>query len=180
MRKGCIITVAVLLLGIVPLLAANNATIVGVPHTITVPGVTSQTVSEGFLATSVLLGITDPEGIVPCFNCVSGPDIQTLLIALPLAAVTEGQSVSIVLTGDDLFYGGNADFTFNIKANPTVAPVLTGSVSGEVSPGIWYAKFPISAPAPGEYLLEGTISTGENLSQHTTVMTRIIIGKASD
>jgi hypothetical protein len=179
MRKVCIFTVAVFLLGIGPLLAANNASLVGLAHPASVPNVAPDTVSEGFLATTVLLGITDPEGIVPCFNCVSGPDIQTLLIALPLAAVSEGQSVTVVITGDDLFYSGNADFTFNIKANPTVAPILTGTVSGDTYAGIWYAKFPITAPAPGEYILEGVISTGETLGQHTTVSTKIIIGKSS-
>jgi hypothetical protein len=123
-----------------------------------------------------MVGQTDPEAIVPCFNCVSGPDIQTLLIALPLGAIAEGESVTVLLTGDDLFYGGDAAFTYAIKANPTVAPVMTGSVAGSVFPGIWFAQFPITAPAPGHYVLEGDIATGENLSHHTSVSANIIIG----
>jgi len=99
-----------------------------------------------------------------------------LLIALPLAAVYSAQPITILLTGDDLFYGGNASFSYSIKANPTVAPVLTGSVSGTVSPGIWFAQFPIDAPASGSYILEGDIATGQNLQQHTTVSTHIIVG----
>lgn len=171
--------VAVVLLGLSPLLAANNAKVVGIPHPGNVPAVSPDSVNVGFMATAVLMGQTDPEGIVPCFNCVSGPDIQTLLIALPLAAVHSGEAITIMVNGDDLFYGGNAAFTYAIKANPTVAPVSTESVSGTVSPGIWYAEFPISAPAPGAYILEGDIATGENLSHHTTVSTHIIIGPAA-
>jgi hypothetical protein len=180
MRSVCISTVAVVLLGVGPLLAANNATLIGLPRPISVPNTVPDTVNEGFLATSVLAGVTDPQGIVPCFNCVTGPDIQTLLIALPLSAVFEGQAVTIMVTGDDLFYGGPAAFTFNIKANPTVAPVLTGTVSGTVSPGIWFAEFPIAAPARGSYILEGVISTGQNLSKHTRVSAHLIIGAASN
>lgn len=181
MRSVFISTVTVAVLGLGQLLAANSKpTITGPASPASAPKIAPGTVSEGFIATSVLAGITDPEGVVPCFNCVSGPDIQTLLLALPLGAVFSGQSITIVLTGDDLFYGGNASFDFAIKANPTVAPVLTGSVSGTVSPGIWYAQFPIAAPAPGEYILQGTISTGENLSQHTSVSAHLIVGAAAE
>ena len=180
MRKVVTIAVAVLLLGLVPLLAANDAKIIGVPHS-TPPGTNIEpaTVNVGFLATSVLIGQTDPEGVVPCFNCVFGPDIQTLLIALPLGAVRSGSSVTVMVLGDDLFYGGNASFTYSIKANPTVAPISTGSVSGTVSPGIWFAEFPISAPAPGWYVLEGDIATGQGLKQHTTVSTHVLIGASN-
>jgi hypothetical protein len=180
MRSVCISTIAVAFLGLSPLLAANNASIIGVPRPASVPNVAPNTVSEGFIATSVLAGFTDPEGIVPCFNCVNGPDIQTLLIALPLGAVNSGGTVTIVVTGDDLFYGGTASFTYNIKANPTVAPVSTGTVSGTVAPGIWYAKFPITAPAPGQYVLEGIISVGENQTQQTKVSATLLIGAASN
>jgi hypothetical protein len=177
MRSFFISTAAIVLLCLSPLLAADKATLVGLPHPISVPDALPDTVNEGFIATSVLLGVTDPERLVPCFNCVNGPDIQTLLVALPLGAVFSGSAVTIVITGDDLFYGGDATFTFNIKANPTVAPVLTGIVGGTVSPGIYFAQFPITAPAPGAYILEGVISTGENLSKQTTVSTHIIIGE---
>lgn len=178
MRNFCTITVAVVLLGLSPLLAANNARLVGIPLP-AASNVAPNTVNEGFIATAVLAGMTDPQGIIPCFNCVTGPDIQTLLIALPLGAVFEGQSITIMVNGHDLFYGGNAAFTFSIKANPTVAPVLTGTVSGVVSPGIWFAQFPITAPAKGHYILEGDIATGENLSQHTKVFSHLIIGAAN-
>src|ERR1017187_1390394 len=72
MRSVCISTVAVVLLGVGPLLAANNATLIGLPRPISVPNTVPDTVNEGFLATSVLAGVTDPQGIVPCFNCVTG------------------------------------------------------------------------------------------------------------
>jgi hypothetical protein len=180
MRSVCTITVAVCLLALSPLLAADKASIIGVPHPASVPNVAPDTANEGFLATAVVAGFTDPEGLVPCFNCVGGLDIQTLLLALPLAAVTTGHAITIVVTGDDLFYGGMASFAFSIKANPTVAPVLAGSVSGTVAPGIWAAQFPITAPAPGQYILEGVISTGENLDKHTKVTSTIIIGNASN
>jgi len=183
MRNVCTITVAVVLLGLSPLLAANNAKLVGIPLP-AAPNVAPNTVNEGFIATAVLAGMTDPQGIIPCFNCVTGPDIQTLLIALPLGAVFEGQSITIMVNGHDLFYGGNAAFTFSIKANPTVAPTMTGTVSCilpicSVSPGIWFAQFPITAPAKGHYILEGDIATGENLSQHTRVFSHLIIGAAN-
>jgi len=176
MRSICTIVVAVFLLGVGPLLAADSASVIGVPHSIGSPAIAPDLVNVGFIATGVLAGQTDPEGIVPCFNCVGGPDIQTLLIALPLGAIFEGSSTTIIVTGDDLFYGGLASFSFSIKANPTVAPILTGSVSGDVTPGIWLAQFPITAPASGYYLLEGDIATGENLSHHTTVSTHLLIG----
>jgi hypothetical protein len=180
MRSVCMSTVTVVLLGLSPLLAAGKATIVGLPRPVSMAGAAPDTSNQGFMATGVLMAITDPEGVVPCFNCVSGPDIQTLLISLPISAVSSGSSVTIMVLGDDLFYGGDANFTFSIKANPTVAPVLTGTVGGTVSPGIWFAQFPITAPAPGSYVLEGVISTGENMSKHTTVSANIIIGEPSN
>src|ERR1039457_7050845 len=78
-------------------------------------------------------------------------DTETITRSTDQAAVTEGGKVTIMVIGDDLFYGGNASFTFNITANPSVAPVLTGTVSGTISPGIWFADFPITAPAHGNY-----------------------------
>jgi hypothetical protein len=176
MRNVCTIALAALVLGVGTLSAANSAKITGIPHTITTPGVTPATVNVGFLASAVLVGTTDPEGVVPCFNCVSGPDIQTLLVAVPLSAVFEGSSITIMVIGDDLFYGGNASFTYSIKANPTVAPVSTGTVAGTVSPGVWFAQFPIAAPAAGYYVLEGDIATGEGLKNHTKVTSHLLIG----
>ena len=178
MRSVCIITVAVVLLGLGPLLAADNPTLIGVPRP--APATVPDTVNVGFLATAVLAGQTDPQGIVPCFDCVTGPDLQTLLIALPLAAVTEGGKVTIMVIGDDLFYGGTAAFTFNIRANPTVAPILTETYSVTVSPGIWLVYFPITAPAPGQYILQGEISTGESLHQHSQVSAPLLIGAAAN
>jgi len=178
MRSVCISTVTAILLGVGSLLAADTATIVGVPRP--EPATVPDTVNAGFFTSAVLAGQTDPQGIVPCFNCVSGPDLQTLLIAIPLAAVIEGGKVTIMVIGDDLFYGGNAAFTFNIKANPTVAPVLTQTVSGTISPGIWFAQFPITAPAHGYYILEGIVSTGQNLRQHSKVVAPLLIGRAAN
>ncbi len=178
MRSVCTIVLAVFLLSLGPLLAADHATVIGVPHSPNIPAMTPETLNVGFIATGVLAGLTDPDLIVPCFNCVHGPDIQTLLIALPLGAVFEGSSITIIVTGDDLFYGGTASFTFNIKANPSVAPIMTGSVSGTFEPGIWMAQFPITAPAPGYYILEGVIATGEGLKQTTRVTSHLLIGAA--
>ena len=178
MRSVCINTVVVILMSVGTLSAADNPTIIGVPRPS--PAAVSDTVNVGFLATAVLAGQTDPAGVVPCFDCVSGPDLQTLLIALPLAAVTEGGKVTIMVCGDNLFYGGEASFTFNIKANPTVAPIMTGTVSGLVTPGVYFAQFPITAPAHGNYILEGIISTGANLHQHTQVTAPLLIGAAAN
>ena len=180
MRSVCISTVAVVLLGLGPLLAADNPTLIGIPRP--APATVPDTVNVGFLTTAVLAGQTDPQvpPIVPCFDCVTGPDLQTLLIALPLGAVTEGGKVTIIVTGDDLFYGGNASFTFNIRANPSVAPVLTGTVSGTISPNIYFAEFPITAPAHGDYILEGIVSTGQNLHQHSRVTAPLLIGAAAN
>lgn len=178
MRKVCMSTAAVLLLGMGPLLAANNASLIGIPHAAVQPNATPDTVSVGFVATGVLVGITDPEGIVPCFNCVSGPDIQTLLMAVPLGAVFSGKNVTIMVLGDDLFYGGNAIFTYSIKTSPTSAPVMSGSVGGQVSPGSWFAEFPITAPAAGMYILEGEISVGQGFGQHTKITAPLIVGRS--
>lgn len=179
MRSVCLITAAVLLMGFGPLSAANKASIVGLPHSITNPDATPGTMSVGFLATGVLMTRTDPEGIVPCFNCVSGVDIETLLLGVPINAIQSGASVTIIVLGDDLFYGGNATFSYSIKPNPTAAPVSSGSVGGDVSPGSWFAQFPISAPAPGEYVLEGTISVGQTQGQSVSSTTKLIIGRAT-
>jgi hypothetical protein len=178
MRSVCTIIVAVVLLAVSPVFAAEKATVVGVGFPAGTPAITPETINVGFLATGVLAGQTDPEHVVPCFNCVSGPDIQTLLIALPLGAVFSGSSTTIIVTGDDLFYGGLASFSFSIKANPTVAPIMTESVEADVTPGIWLAQFPITAPAPGYYILEGQIATGEGLKQVTSVSSHILIGAA--
>ncbi|HUE20566.1 MAG TPA: hypothetical protein VMQ86_02730 [Bryobacteraceae bacterium] len=175
MRNVCTSTVAVFLLGLCPLLAANKASLISLPHPASAP----DSVSDGFLTTAVMTADTDPEGILPCFNCVSGPDIQTLLIALPLGAVTSGHAITIMVTGDNLNYNANASFTFNIKPNAMAAPILTESVSGDVYPGIWIAQFPVTAPAPGTYIVEGVISTGANLSQQTKVVGPLVVGAAN-
>jgi hypothetical protein len=176
MRNVFTNTVAVLCLGLSPLLAASSAKLTSFPRPVTSHPATPNTASEGFIATAVLAGETDPEDIVPCFICVTGADIETIGFALPLAAVPEGAAITISVTGDDLFYGGDASFSYSIKANPSVAPVSTGSVSGTVSPSIWLAQFPITAPAAGHYILQGDIATGEGLSHHTTVTASLIVG----
>src|ERR1039457_7032923 len=94
MRTICISTVAVVLLGVGPLLAANNATLIGLPRPSSVPNTVPDRVHARFLATSVWAGATAPPGIVPWFNCVTGPDIHTLLLALPFSAVFQGQAVT--------------------------------------------------------------------------------------
>jgi len=175
MRSVFTNTVAVLCLGLSPLLAASPS-IIGVPRPVGSHPKAPDTASAGFIATAVLAGESDPELVVPCFLCVSGADIETIGFALPQAAVPESAAITISITGDDLFYGGDASFTYSIKANPTVAPVSSESVSGTVSPGIWLAQFPITAPAAGHYILEGDIATGEGLSHHTTVTATLIVG----
>jgi len=174
MRKVCTIAVAVLSLGLGSMLAAENGTIMSTPRPASAPA----GASVPFIVTSVTTEFTDPEGIIPCFNCVTGPDIQSLLLGLPLGAVTSGASVSIIITGDDLFYSGNAAFTYNILTSPSAPPVSTGTVFGGVFPSIWWAKFPITAPAPGLYMVEGIITTADP-SQTTKITAPLLVGAAN-
>jgi len=174
MRKVCTIAVAVLSLGLGSMLAAENASIMSTPR----PAGAPTGANVPFITTSVTTEFTDPEGVVPCFNCVTGPDIQTLLLGLPLGAVTTGSSISIIITGDDLFYSGNAAFSYTITTSPSAPPVSTGTVFGGVYPSIWWAKFPITAPAPGLYMVEGVITTAD--PNYTTKVTApLLVGAAN-
>jgi hypothetical protein len=175
MRKVCTIAVAVLSLSLGSMFAAGNSNFGSTPRPAGAP--TGSNVP--FIATSVTTQFTDPEGILPCFNCVTGPDIQTLLMGLPLAAVTTGAPVTIVITADDLYYTGNIAVSYTIMANPATAPVSTGTYFIECAfPSIWWIKFPISAPAPGLYMVEATITTA-NPTFTTKVTAPLLVGAAN-
>ena len=170
MRSVCISTVAVVLLGLGPLLAADSARVISVPH----PGSVPKSETLGFFATNVMTGFQDRAGVVPCFECVSGSDTVTMGVAAPVAAVESGSPLTIVLTGDDLSYEGNGSFQFNlISGGTTVMTGSTGTIS--VYPSIWLAQFPINAPAPGRYVLEGIIWTGASLTTKTVVIGQLIV-----
>jgi len=81
-------------------------------------------------------------------------------IAAPLAAAQSGTLLTIIVTGDDLSYNGQARFEYSLDSGGKT--VMTDSVTGPVYPAIWLAVFPITAPAPGQYVLQGAIRRGQN------------------
>lgn len=161
MRKVCLAAVAVVLLGICPLLASEGATLTAV----LVPGgVSPETLNLGFFASIVTLGHQDPA--LPCFNCVNGATQISLGLAAPISVIHQGTAVNVSVTGQDVAYSGTCTFTYNIRVSSTSTPIQTGSVSGSCYPSVWLATFPTTIPnAPGRYLLQGEISTNGSKTQ---------------
>jgi hypothetical protein len=155
MRNVTILAVALLFLGIVPVLAADSPTVISIPNPDTVPA----TLDLGFFANIVTVGHQDPN-VLPCFNCVSGASQVNLGIAVPLSVVHQGTAQNITVTGQNVSYSGPCTFSFAIRASVTSAPILTGSTAGSCYPAVWAAWFPVTIPnAPGRYLLQGEIQT---------------------
>ena len=168
MRTVCIFTVAVAL-GLSPLLAADSASLQATPR----PGSIPSTGGLGFFATSIMVGLQDPAEIVPCWNCAAGAGILNVGIAAPLAVVESGSALTILLTSDNLSYWGQGSFTYSLVSGGKA--VLTDSVAGPVYPAIWLAVFPINAPAPGRYILEGVVRTGPGFATKTVVLGQLIV-----
>ena len=162
------------------MLAADNARIVSVPNpgsTPNAPNAGTDSKDTGFITSGVLVGKQDPANIIPCFGCVSGVDIETLLIAVPLSAIQAGAPLTITVIGDNIFYAGNAAFTYAFL-DPTGAVVMSGTVAGPVYPSIWMANFNVNAPPAGVYTLEGDIATGENYKNHSSVTAQFNVSQS--
>jgi len=169
MRSICVSAVAIVVLSLGPLLAADSASLKSFPH----PAAVSKSETLGFFATMVTAGFQDYAVPLPCFNCVAGASVVTVGLAAPLGAVDSGTALTISLSGDNLSYDGQASFQYNLVSGGTT--VMTGSVAAPVTPGIWLAQFPINAPAPGRYLLQGIIWTGANLTTKTVIISQLMV-----
>lgn len=155
MRKMIIVAVAVVLLGIVPLLAADSPTVLAINSPDTVP----ETLNLGFFTNIVTIGHQEP-GVLPCFNCVNGAGQTNLGLAVPLTVVHQGTAQNITVTGQNVSYDGPCTFSYSIRATIDSPPIQSGSVSGSCYPAIWLAYFPMTVPnAPGRYILQGEIDT---------------------
>jgi len=172
MRKARL-AVAVMLLGISPLLAADHAVAVSIPRA----AVPAQAGLPDFIASSITVGPTDPNQAVPCFNCISGSGVSTLGIAAPASVVTAGGQVTFVITGDNVQYTGACTFAYALSTSLSGPPVQQGTVPTGCYPAIWAAWFPTTAPSvPGRYFLKGTIYTGSGgLPSHQAVVTSSVI-----
>jgi hypothetical protein len=166
MRSVSILTIPVLLLGIGSLSAADSATLTAIPRP-SVPSTETMTI----LATSITAGLQDPASVVPCWTCVPGAGTANIGIAAPMAAVASGSELMIIMTSDDLSFNGLARFEYTLDAGGKT--VMTDSVTGPVYPAIWLAVFPIVAPAPGLYILQGAIHISKTLD--TNVIGQLIV-----
>jgi hypothetical protein len=171
MRSFCISTLAVVLLGLGPLLAADSPKITAIAQPLNLPA----SANLGFFATSVMTGQQDPDAVLPCFDCVTGEDIGSLGVAIPHAAVTTGSALTIVLTGDDISYDGDCSFTVSLISGGVTA--WTSTASGSCYPAVWLAEFPVTSTAlsVGHYELMGVINTGHNLTDKTVVISQLYV-----
>jgi hypothetical protein len=172
MQKACVVAVAVVLLGMAPLLAADSATVVSIPR----PDIAAQPGLPNFVASSITVGQTDPFQAVPCFNCVPGAGVVTLGLSAPRSVVTTGSVLTFALTGEDLGYSGGCTFTYSLSTSLTGPPVQSGSVPYLCYPAIWVASFPTTAPStPGRYVLKGAIYTESGTAKSVVTSTLIVI-----
>ena len=104
---------------------------------------------------------------------VAGAGTANIGIAAPIAAIESGSALNILMTGDDMNYYGQARFEYSLTSGGTT--VMADSVSGPAYPGIWLAVFPVTAPAPGRYLLQGAIRSGQTLATSSVVTGQLII-----
>jgi hypothetical protein len=162
MRSVFIFTVAVVLLSLSPLMAADSASLLAIPR----PGSLPSTENLGFFATSITAGYQDPTGILPCWNCVPGAGTANVGMAAPLVGVESGSRLTIIMTGDDLSDSGQA--RFEVSLNSGGKTVWTDSVTGPVYPAIWLSVFSLTAPAAGRYEVQGAIRTGKTSSSVVT------------
>lgn len=172
MRNVCMIAVAVVLMGITPLLAADAA-VVSVPRA----AVHAQAGLPDFIANSITVAPQDPNFAVPCFNCIPGSGISTLGIGAPTSVIPAGTAVVFVVTGDDPSYSGDCSFAYALSTSLSGPPVQQGSVPTSCYASIWLAYFPTTVPTtPGRYFLKGAIYTGSGGTiGHQSVVTASLI-----
>jgi hypothetical protein len=160
MKKVYMIAIALVVLGVAPLLAAGP-TVVAIPRA--VPATGGDT--TGALATMIMVGLTDPDfndfasGGVPCFNCAPTGLTGDVGLAIPLTWVTAGSSVSYVLAVDVYSYTGGGNFIYSIREGERTQEgkeIARGNVAASIYPANWLAYFPTTAPLkPGRYTLLG-------------------------
>lgn len=172
MRKGYMIAIALILLGVAPLLAASKPTVISIPRV--VPAIGGE--SAGAIATQISVAQVDPNfsgfvNGVPCFNCVPTSGIVNLGVGLPLTWVTHSSSMAFVLIVDVYSYSGVANFIYSIREgerSQTGKVVARGNVLASVYPASWAAYFPGTIPAtPGRYTLVGEFDAGGAVSAVT-------------
>jgi hypothetical protein len=176
MRRVCIVVAALVLAGVAPLIAAENAYVVSTPRLVPASGGQA----AGALATAIIASVPDPnfKGFggpgVPCFNCVPTSGTTNVGLPVPLAWLSAGSSIVIVLNVDIATYSGTGAFIFSLRQGSRTGKVVArGQVTTSVYPSQWMAYFPSTAPiTPGQYTLDGIFDAGGATS---TVNTPIII-----
>jgi len=173
MRNVYMIAIALILLGMTPLLA-ENPSLAAIPRQ--VPAVGGET--QGALATAITAALPDPNFTgfggngVPCFNCVPTSAVTNVGLSVPLTWVTRGSSITFVLAVDVYSFSGVGNFIYSIREgerSQNGKEVARGNVAAGVYPANWLAYFPGTAPGnPGRYTLLGEFDAGGAVSVVTT------------
>src|SRR5579871_600286 len=117
MRKFCVIALALMLLGIAPLAAADHPSLIAIPRIVPSAGGNN----GGALVTAVVMTQVDPQfnsflpGGVPCFNCVTSGLMTTVGLGIPLTWASAGSSMAIELIVDVNTYSGVGNFIYSIR-----------------------------------------------------------------
>ena len=166
MRKFCVIAIALMLLGIAPLVAANHPTVIAIPRIVPQTGGNN----GGALASTVVLAEIDPNfngfqtGGVPCFNCVPSGLSTTVGLGVPLSWASAGSAMAIELMVDINTFSGTGNFIYSIRkgGNDQNGQVVAhGNVAASVYPANWMAYFPdIVMPPAGRYTINGIFDAG--------------------
>jgi len=153
MQKVYVVALAVALLGIAPIFAAD-ASLQSIPR----PFVPITETTPALLLTTTTIGASDQPPL-PCWNCVTGASVVSLGIAEPLSVVTGGDSMTVTLTWDDLSYSGKAQFAYAIRSTLTAPPIQAAALSADIYPSGWWGRFIITVPSvPGAYFLQGSVT----------------------
>lgn len=166
MRNIYVVAIALVLLGLTPLVAADHPTVVSVPRSIPATGGSN----GGAQATMVVLTDIDPNfnsflpGGVPCFNCVTSGLSSTVGLGIPFTWATAGSSMAIELMVDVATFSGTGQFAYSIRqgSRDMKGPVVShGSINASVYPANWMAYFPsIVMPPAGTYTMDGMFVAG--------------------
>ena len=134
--------------------------------------------ADGIIITNVAVGQTDPNGIIPTANAVSGAGVNNVDIATPIALLSVGQSYTFTMAFHDLSYTGTCSASVKFMQMQNGKNVVLKGISffpSDCAAGNVYlagsntGKFPDS---PGPVTLSVTVQYG---SQKAKMKTQLVL-----